>query len=339
MSEWPIYFKDRLTISNLDSPIVIATLWTPKEVIEKMVPAESYSLMGQFYTKKGINYIVRNILANPFITKIYLVGSDLMESGEAFIKFLENGVDEDYKIIGDETATIEQQISKEAIAKFRENIEVVDLRGAENLKKIAETIAKEPEPILPLKTWCDSETFEDPPKPQISTFPSELDLMKIRRPLIADAYLSVLKHINMFGIDSEPVIGYVSSSSNKMKELLNLSVSITEEDPKKWNVPEHMPFSKTDLDNYFKGFFDHDRGTEDYTYGERLFNYASEEIDHLKEAYPWLKIDRFQKFFPHGGIDQVAVSIIRKLKSFKYDKGGNCSFGKSIYRHVSSTST
>ena len=82
-----------------------------------------------------------------------------------------------------------------------------------------------------------------------------------------------------------------------------------------------MPFSQTDLDNYFKGFFDHNRGTEDYTYGERLFNYASEEIDQLKEIYPWLKIDRFQKFFPHGGIDQVAISIIRKLKSFKYDKG------------------
>ena len=43
MDDWPIYFKDRLTISNLNSPIAIATLWTPKEVIAKMVPAEFYS--------------------------------------------------------------------------------------------------------------------------------------------------------------------------------------------------------------------------------------------------------------------------------------------------------
>lgn len=317
MSDWPIYFKDRLIISNLKSANAIATLWTPTETVKKLVDENNFSVMGQFYTKKGINYIIRNILANPFITRIYLVGSDLMESGEAMMRFMKDGIDDDGLIVGDDVAKIEQEISRDAIEAFRKNVEVIDLRGADKLTKLKELIdaneAKDP--------WREPETFPDPPKPQVSVYPSEIDLIRIKRPTISEGYVSVLKHIMQFGLESKPVINYVSDTSNKMRELLNLSVVVSEEDPNNWVVPEYMPFAKSDLDNYFKGFFDPQRGTEDYTYGERLFNYAGEEIDKLREIYPWLKIDRFKKFFPHGGIDQVAVSIVRKLKSFEFDKG------------------
>src|SRR5690606_892694 len=126
----------------------------------------------------------------------------------------------------------------------------------------------------------------------VSTYPSEIDLIKIRRGTVSEAYLALLKHVSMFGLESEPVINYVSDTSSKLKEVLNLTAVITEENPDKWNIPEYMPCNQGDLDNYIKGFFDPDPHTEDYTYGERLFNYAHKEIDELKEIYPWLKIDR-----------------------------------------------
>lgn len=296
---------------------MIATQWTPVETIKKLTDENSYALMGQLYTKKGINYVIRNILANPFITRIYLVGSDLMESGEAFKKFMKEGVDENGLIIGDDVAKIEKEISAEALEAFRKNVEIVDLMGADKLPKLKELIKAEESK----GTWRDPETFSDPPKPQVSVYPGEIDLIRIKRQTVSEAYVSTLKHIMQFGLESKPVINYVSDTSSKMHELLNLSIVVESEDPSSWVVPEYMPFSKTDLDSYFKGFFNPDRGTEDYSYGERLFNYAGDEMERLCEIYPWLKIDRFKKYFPHGGIDQVAVSIVRKLKSFEFDKG------------------
>lgn len=314
---WPIYFKDRLIVSNLDSPVAIASLWTPKELIQKKVPAQNYCLLGQLYTKRGINYLLRNILAKPTIRKLYLVGSDLMGSGEAFLKFDFN---------------IEPEISPEAIKDFRKNVEVIDMMGPEKLADVEKVLSKAlPESALksPAKKWRKPEIFPEPAKPEISRYPSEIDLTKIRRPTIAEAYLSVLKHINMFGLESEAVISYVSDTSKKMKEMLNLSVVVTDEDPKKWYLPDYLPFSGNELAKYFQGFFDPHKGDEDYTYGERLFNYSGDEITELQKIYPWLRIDRFQKFFPHGGIDQVAISIIRKLAKFPYDKGAIALLGNT----------
>ncbi len=323
---WPIYFKDRLTISNLKSTAAIACLWTPKEAIENLVPAENYSILGQLYTKKGINYLIRNILANPSINTIYLCGNDLMESGEAFIKLMRDGITDDYKVVGDDTAEIETEITTLAIERFRKNIKLVDLRGPDKLAVLKSEIKFSKFE----KTWSSPEIFPDPPKPQVSSYPSEIDLIKIRRPTIAEAYLSILKHVSMFGLESEPVINYVSDTSSKLKEILNLAAVITDENPDKWNIPKYLPFSQIDLDNYIKGFFDPDPHTEDYTYGERLFNYAHKEIKGLKEIYPWLKIGRFQKHFTNGGINQVSIAIVRKLKKFPYDKGAIALLGNTF---------
>lgn len=323
---WPIYFKDRLEIGNLASQTAICTLWTPKELIKNTVSPESYALLGQLYTKKGINYILRNILANPFITKIYLVGSDLMESGQALLNLCQSGITSDYKIVGDEVAEIEKEIPINAINDFRKNVKIVDLRGAGNLKNLEKELGHCPVGAVSyLKApdlWALPGTFPDPPHLEILSFPSEMGLIKISRPTIADAYPAVLKHVLDFGRESEAMIGYVSDTSKKLKELLNLSVVISQEDLNTSNTPNiPFPFSSKDLDSYLKGFFDPDRHTEDYTYGERLRNFGKDQIKQIRQAYPFLNIDRFKPLFPHGGFDQVTGSIVRKLQKFPYDKG------------------
>ncbi|MFH1388993.1 MAG: thymidylate synthase [Patescibacteria group bacterium] len=321
--QWPIYFKDRLEVSNLNSPNAICCLWTPKELIRSMVDSSQYAILGQLYTKKGINYILRNILANPFITRIYLVGNDLMGSGEALLKFKQNGVASDKTIVGENDIQIDKEIPVEAIHAFRKNVEIVDLRGAENLKGLGK--ASKSFGVSPRKKWRKPEIFPDPPKPQITSYPAEMGLTKIVATTIADGYVQVLRHILAFGITSQPMIGYVSETSSSLKELLNLCVVITSEDSLLrqgfGGQVKVFNFSSSDLENYYKGFFNYNRGTEDYTYGERLFNYGHDQMEDLKKAYPFLKISRFNKLFPHGGFDQVAGSIVRKLSKFPYDKG------------------
>ena len=93
--DWPVYFKDRLLVGDFDSCVGVATLWMPKEnvadVLDNALAKRSgklYSVCGQLYTKRGINPLLRNILANPKIRHLVICGPDRQGSGEALLKFL-----------------------------------------------------------------------------------------------------------------------------------------------------------------------------------------------------------------------------------------------------------
>ncbi|MBC8217695.1 MAG: hypothetical protein H8E73_04465, partial [Planctomycetes bacterium] len=66
-----------------DSNVAICTLWTEKKKILKNVSDEKYNICGNLYNANGINYIIKNVLANPLIRYIVLCGRDLRFSGEA----------------------------------------------------------------------------------------------------------------------------------------------------------------------------------------------------------------------------------------------------------------
>ena len=84
---WPICFRERLRIGNLESNVGIVTLWTPVERILKDIPDGTYAIAGQLYTKRGVNFIFRNILANPRIRYLIVCGADRAGSGEALLNF------------------------------------------------------------------------------------------------------------------------------------------------------------------------------------------------------------------------------------------------------------
>src|SRR3989304_4664158 len=114
--EWPIFYKDELEIGNAESPIGICTLWAKKETIIGKISDSQYCVCGNLYTTQGINPMIKNILAKPTIKYIILCGADLMRSGDALIKFMENGVDENGKII-DSAGYIDSNIDKNLIEK------------------------------------------------------------------------------------------------------------------------------------------------------------------------------------------------------------------------------
>ena len=72
VKDWPIYFKDKLVVDNLESNVGVATLWMPKESVAGELVSGSYSVCGQLYTKRGLNPMFRNILANPRIRYLVL---------------------------------------------------------------------------------------------------------------------------------------------------------------------------------------------------------------------------------------------------------------------------
>ncbi len=246
-------------------------------------PPSFFSVCGQLYTKRGINPLIRNILANPKIRHLVICGPDRQKSGEALIKFFKDGVS-DGAVVGDSEALIDKEIPVEALDLLRRSVYAHDLRN-QTLGKIKAFVQKLP----PLPPFASPQVFPQEQVELKSGFPSDLSVFKVRRDYISDAWLDVLKIVTRFGVDTPGMYG-------KVKQVYNLSVVIEKETATKPNLPPYMCFREESLKSYYLGFFDlNKKRDEAYTYGERIFNFGDT-------------------------LDQEEL-MVKKLKQFPYDRG------------------
>ncbi len=288
--EWPSYFKDRLIIDNLDSNVGIATLWMPKENVAEVLKPGSFSVCGQLYTKRGISPLLRNVLANPKIRYLVVCGLDRQGSGEALIKYFENGVVPEehagdvkgWKIIDDDEALLDKEITLEALELVRHHVKIIDLR-----KKPLEVIAEHIATLEKLPPFAEPQYFPEVLPPVVEQYPSDMSVFKIRRDYIGDSWIDILKVLHRFGHQIPGMYGNV-------KLVHNICVVIEKEDPDGPKFYDFLNFKKDALEKYIEGFFDKDKRDEPYTYGERLFDW--------------------------DGLDQVAI-MTEKLQRFPYDRG------------------
>ena len=294
-TEWPVYFKERLLVDNINSSIGIVTLWMPKETVAEYLEDGTFSVCGQLYTKGGINYILRNILSNPRIKHLIMCGIDRQGSGDALKKFFENGVasakddTSPWKVLGDEKAVIDRQIPLNYLDLVRKNVTLYDMRtsSVEEVGKKAKGLSLK-DSSATASTFCDPITFPDPEKTKVQTYPSDHSVFKIRREYIGDAWLDALKTITRFGRKIPGMYGEVG-------QVANLSIVIEKEDPDSPEIAPFFNFDKEQLNLYYKGFFSENEGKEEiYTYGERIFNWE--------------------------GIDQEKI-MVEKLSRFEFDRG------------------
>jgi len=311
---WPVYFKDRLLVGNLDSCVGIATLWMPKESVADFLSSSSltvqtgrcaargvvdpdpapaqapFAVCGQLYTKRGINPLLRNLLANPKIRHLVFCGPDRQGSGEALLKFFKDGVDGGtrhdggWKIIGDSEAVIDKEIPLKALELLRRSIFVHDMimRPLEEVRDFVQKLPSE-------KPFGKPQLFPEEKAELKSGFPSDLSVFKIRRDYIGDAWLDVLKTVMRFGVDTPGMYG-------KVKQVQNLSVVIEKESTKSPKIESYLNFNSDSLNKYYQGFFSkNEDGGESYTYGQRIFNWGD-------------------------GVDQQKI-MAEKLKRFPYDRG------------------
>ncbi len=294
--DWPLYFKDRLIVDNLDSSVGVATLWMPKESVAEILKPGSFSVCGQLYTKRGINPLLRNILANPRIRHLIVCGVDRQGSGEALIKFFKNGVEMEsdkggtvkgWRIVGDDEALLDKELPLEALDLVRKHVKVVDMRmmPLEDVSKKVSDLGE----ITDEKgdSFSEPQIFPEPEKFEQKNYPSDLSVFKLRKDTISDAWIDALKVINRFGIEIPGMYG-------KVKEVQNLSIIIEKEDPERAKIEPFLKFSKEGLDLYTKGFFEKTKGSSSYTYGERIMDW--------------------------DGIDQAQI-MSDKLKKFPFDRG------------------
>lgn len=309
---WPIYYKDLLYLSNLKSTVGIVTLWTPKEAICSKIDKNLFAVGGQLYSKRGINFMIRNILANPFISKIIICGADRSGSGEALINLFKNGIDKENRIIKSEDTQIDQQIDASAIEDFRKNIKLINLNGEiepEKIKTKLKTFEKEKS-----KLWSKPRQFKELKKIKVEKFPSEKVTFYTRADYIWQAWVQMVRKIWKFG----SIKGMIKVG--QVKELVNLVTVIQNEDPYKPLNLELFGLNRKDLDVYYKAFFTPSKGAEAYNYGERIFKYPliDKEVKYNSEQnnYPENTVNINSQI----SLDQLE-ECFEKFKRYHDDRG------------------
>ena len=287
MTNWPIHFKDKLVLGNPDSEIGIVSLWTPVNKITDNLDKNSFAVAGQLYSKEGINFIIRNIFANPKIRLLIICGEERTGSGQALMDFFDKGIDEENQIIDTELCQIHKEIPKEAINLFRENVKYHNAIGIYEPSEI-EKIIKEYQPKNSI--WTEVQVFPEATTEFDGVMPTDQSFFKIRRQHAGQVWLEIIKKIMKFGTIRESFHG------NNCIELFNITAVITDEDPDNIKMFPYFQISENDIKEYLPKFMTGEKGTADYTYGERLWNFPKIE----------------GKDFKYNQIDDVIIDFLSR---------------------------
>lgn len=283
---WPILYKNVLKVNNPQHSMGIATMWTERGVVEKMLAGLDYSVIGNLYSSAGISAMIRNIYANPAISTILLWGADLSRSGQALLSFMEHGVDENHFIIGDEKkGQIESDIPKKDLDHFRKHVEVINLRGkpVDELKSVIGHQSSVIKPFSKPKLFPTS-------RPKPFTFPSEQIGFRVHGDTVALTWLRSLNTIIRYGRNKETRY----TQENELKEVLNIVAVIYRENIDDPYLPHYFPFAKKDIDTYVPQVVSAKKipGVS-YTYGQRLREWFG--VDQVQEVIDLIRRRPFSK--------------------------------------------
>ena len=138
------------TVLRYGAPVAVCTL--TDEVLSRTLAREKpteVALIGTMQTENlGIERLVRNILANPNSRFVVVCGEDSRQAighlpGQSLVALAREGLDERGRIVGARgKRPLLRNISPDAIERFRQTVEVVDLVGCSDHATITATIAE-----------------------------------------------------------------------------------------------------------------------------------------------------------------------------------------------------
>ena len=259
---WPLYYRDELEVGNPEACISICTLWTPRTLISKWLERGSFAVVGNLYSRDGLNPMTRNILANPTIRYIIVCGESLNDSAEALFAFFEKGVDAEWKIVSN-GGLIDREIPLATLNLVRENVSIIDLRGLISTEEIKRVI-KSLKPLPPFSEHYIFPTSE----PIVEVRPSEKIGFILRESTVAEAWIKLVYYVMTFGRVSPTDYG------QGQRELLNVMVDIEVESELEQILPAWMPISHEQIQSYVSSFLSSDqRSHASYVYGSRLLKH------------------------------------------------------------------
>ncbi len=122
-----------------DSPTAVVTLDERYEF-----PVEKVAIWGPMKTENlGIEKVVANVVSNPSIRFVIVCGKEIRghKSGASLISLVEHGIDEQGRIIDAPGAVpYIENLSREAVERFMDQIEIIDKVGVTDIHAITKTI-------------------------------------------------------------------------------------------------------------------------------------------------------------------------------------------------------
>lgn len=277
LATWPLFYKDVLKVKNPTSHLAICCLWTERQAVEGLLKDIEYNTIGNLYSAQGINAMIRNIFANPHIRVIVIWGAEMSLSGHSLLMLSQKGIDPQRKIL-QARGEIEAELPDDIVEEFRSMVAVVDMRGrsgADFVEKVRELSEKQIEPF-------SKKSREFPrSEPKVQLLPSEQTGFRVSGATVAQVWLKLLNEISKYGRPKHTRY----SKDNSLKEILNLTAVITDENPEDIYFPEYLPFARVELEAYYAEIMTSRQipGVA-YNYGKRLrLDLGVDQIEEMKK--------------------------------------------------------
>lgn len=277
-----VYKPNQLIIGT--GYIAICTGWTPaKSVAAKLNPSD-YAVIGNLYSaSRGINFLVRNLLANPHVRYLVAIDSTREDKNSGSVQclkdFFENGVYEGKNDVGKPCWVIDSLVK--GYIDIDIPLEVLNLlRSSVTLRDsliytILPTVKEIAEPMYGtfIKPWAEPMIFSYR-EPTSEVKPGPLYGHRIEGKTIAETWIKILQRIKTTGT-IRPT-GY----DGKWQELIDLMAIVTDE-PEDFYFPEpnYLPLDREYLKNYIPQILDDGDYREGvkYTYGQRLRSWFGQD--------------------------------------------------------------
>jgi thymidylate synthase len=292
-----LYYQDRLKIVNPEGDVAITTLWSKVESAYQVLEEAGVDLgpetsrvgpIANLYGN-GLPQMLRNLLWNPQIRHIAILGKNLSGSREWLLNFFEHGLEE-VEFLGakafrirNTTRTIDGCVQPQNflhIPEFTVFGDVGDAATKAGLKSFFEGLLR-PE-------VCEEPRVEPPPipEPAVTRFPSEPRSHTIVRDTPMEAWTELIFRLVRFGHRNTVA---KKSGPEARVELQNIKIIIEQPREEPDEILQRYGFSLEKFRGYQERIIDaHKPPDLAYTYGNRLRGYFP-NVDSLEIAGRRLK--------------------------------------------------
>jgi len=258
------FVTNQLLKFNHKSSLAICCGWTPRKWVSDKVACHvtKINCIGQLYTaERGVDMMVRNLIAEPSIRNIVLTGYDrtgvLKQLRQFWIAPLKKNDDDNWQ---SEDIIVGGDIPQKSIEEMRESVSLISVNTTD-LVAFLNRWNQSFDLILPKRIGL---TFP-PMRQEPLDYPAPDNAHIVRGETIDKAYLKILHNIMTFG--KRMPTHYDQDS----KEIMNLVSVITQQIPEPTEISEFMPFSIEHLTTYRSKLMSPEKDPNvTYTYGNRM---------------------------------------------------------------------
>ena len=294
---WPVAVKDRIAYYPEEAGggnVAVTFLWTMRDAVMPRLAKENLAIAANFYTPAGLEGMVRNILGNPCIRYVIMLGEEYSSrskddqlsdrtSANAIRAFFGTGLNGERKLQGFETAVhIDSNIPTEMVNAVRENVELIDLNKRmpdasldekiEEANKLLSVLGARP-PFLDEPRTFEFESAEEP-------LPFEGGPVLVHESTIPRAWVEMMHRIDRYGREN-----LMNANTDRwVKEINNMTVVV--HDPQNMDLsynPFLVPLTMEKLEAYKREILSAELPPgKAYTYGNKLRAYHYPSSDEVK---------------------------------------------------------